>query len=155
MSDPIVADEYANDYWKRFGRWLTIALVALAIAIPGIVFFAQQSQNAQLEEVARLRTQSDEQQQQIRDLSSQVGANAEQGNCRARITTWAQSLDTQAGVLFREILIDRAIAGPDPEVLRPKVQQLNDLNQQVGRASDLRAKSVALCAADPSFMPPT
>lgn len=160
--NPEHADEIVDEQWRRFAVWALVALAALAISLVMILGYASRAQNAQEDrygqaqhEIAQLRSQNDTQSQQIRDLTSQVGVNAKQGDCRSRISTWAAALDSNRNSLGWEILIDRAIAGPNPETLRPKVQELNDLNSRVAQASDLRARSVDICADNPSYMPPS
>jgi hypothetical protein len=89
----------------------------------------------------------------INTLEASVAAGDRQTECRSRIASAAEVVRTDRDSLGWQSLVDRIVAGQTGGDLGRRSEQMTELNRRLFDATDLRARSIEVCAANPDFQP--
>lgn len=132
--------------WRRVVIWSAAAVVLAGVASVIALSIASKVVSDAQDSVAVVRSEN----QQLRD---QVSANTRQTECRARIANAAESARADRDSLGWQSLVDRLVVGQTGG-LQDRGRQMSDLNERLLNATDLRARSIEICAGNADFTPP-
>jgi hypothetical protein len=128
----VTLDDTVSRAWRRVAMWAVAGgtFVALTFLVTTLFFMAR-----------------------INTLEASVAAGDRQAECRSRVVSAAEVIRTDRDSLGWQSLVDRFVAGQSVG-LEDRSRQMADLNARLLAATDLRAKAIELCAANPDFTPP-
>jgi hypothetical protein len=126
-------DVKVDEAWRRFATLLAGSLLFIACTFLVVTLYFRS---------------------EVSTLQAQVSAGDRQTECRSRIASSAEVIRADRDSVGWQSLVDRFVSGQSGG-LEDRSRQMADLNRRLLAATDLRAKAIELCAANPDFVPPT
>lgn len=103
------------------------------------------TQQASTRAITDVAAERDRLRGEVKTLSVSVDVNARQSECRSKIANYVSDVTEKANALTRQGLADSVIAR-SPENQRAVALAITDYNNRLAVLSDVRRRSVEVCA---------